>query len=531
MPFLYRQDCFNKYLSLMKKSRSYSIFIVVLLLLVRLFIQIALYHDGFISLTADEFGRTIVAARWSVHPAFSGGGSWLPFYSYVIGSALHFVWELLWVPRLLTILTGVVSMIVMYLIASSLFESRLAGLLSAFLLCVNPVFNWLAGTPLTEMPNAMLIFVAVWTFCLFLKSRKLGYIFITACFLALANGLRYESWLFSVIYSLTLLGEFAAGVVKRKFQVGKTVNLLIAAFIPWVVPFGWLIINYHETHNPFYFAQAVRTYNQQWYAHNISYYKYIETFFKIDPYLTVLGIIGILVCLLRNKKSQAIKWYVAATTLPLVVDILLQGGKSEPPGNYIRYLALFAFLFYPAIGYLLVVIMQAIRTRMIKFGLFLFLGIVAFTQLRETFRFNNDPSAAGLAVGLAIRELRAQNPEITGLPVIIELSYWQYLAIKVGANDLYRVVYDRELDLATRKSQSLLLTDDQLFQSCLKSYNVSYIIVKDGQLRDVIERKLGLHFTKEVNGYAFYPISANSLANAPADWATRTCPLVYSFDQ
>ncbi len=421
-------------------------------------------------------------------------------------------------------------MIVMYLIASSLFDSRLVGLLSVFLLCVNPVYNWLAGTPLTEVPNAMFVFVAIWTFILYLKSRKSGYVFITASFLAFANGFRYESWLFSVIFSLTLLGEFAVGVVKRKFKVGKTVNLAIAAFIPWVVPFGWLIINYLQTHNPFYFAQAVKIYNQQWYAHNISYYKYIQTFIKIDPYLTFLGIIGILVCLFRNKDSPAIKWYVAATTLPLVVDILLQGGKSEPPGNYIRYLALFAFLFYPALGYLLAVILHAMRARMLKVGLFVFLGIVAFTQLRAAFRFTNDPSAAGLAVGLAIRELRAQNPELAGRPVIIELSYWQYLAIKVGANDLNRVVYDRELDTATRKSQSLLLTDDQLFQSCLKSYNVSYIIVKDGQLRDVIEKKFGLRFTKEVNGYAFYPISANSIANAPTDWATRTCPLAYSTD-
>jgi len=165
---------------------------------------------------------------------------------------------------------------------------------------------------------------------------------------------------------------------------------------------------------------------------------------------------------------------------------------------------------------------------MVKFGLFLFLGLVAFSQISAAFRFTNDPSAEGLAVGLAIREQRTIDPEISDRPVIIELSYWQYLAIEVGANDIEGVVYDREIDTESRKSQSLLLTDDRLFQSCLKSYNVSYIIIRERNLRDVVENKLQLRSIKEVNGYAFYPIRADSLTDAPADWAERECPLSYS---
>jgi hypothetical protein len=261
------------------------------------------------------------------------------------------------------------------------------------------------------------------------------------------------------------------------------------------------------------------------YSHDISYGKYVETFLKIDPYLTVLGVIGIIVCLLLNKRSKAIWWYVATTTVPLAVNILLQGGQSEPPGNYIRYFAFFIFLFYPSLGYLLVVSTQAIQLKKLKLGLFLFLGVVAITQIRATFRFSNDPSADGLAVGLAIRELRAQNPEITDRPVIIELSYWQYLAIIVGANDIKNIVYDRVKGTVSHQYQSLLITDERLFQSCMKSYNVSYIIVKERQLRDAIESKLQLRLIKEVNGYAFYPVSASSLMNVPIDWAITDCPL------
>jgi hypothetical protein len=63
--------------------------------LLRFVIQIALYRSGFIALAADDFGRAIVAARWSVHPTRIWPGVWLPLHAYIIGTALHFRWDLL----------------------------------------------------------------------------------------------------------------------------------------------------------------------------------------------------------------------------------------------------------------------------------------------------------------------------------------------------------------------------------------------------------------------------------------------------
>ena len=301
----------------------------------------------------------------------------------------------------------------------------------------------------------------------------------------------------------------------------------MGALIPWIFPAGWLIGNFIETRNPFSSTQAIQAYKLHWYGQDTSYRKYIETFLKIDPYLTVLGGIAIGVCLLLNKKSKAVRWYVATATLPLVCFILLQGGQVEPPGNYIRYFALFTFLFYPALGYLLVASTQKIQSRLVNVGLILFVSLVAFSQISAAFRFTNDPSAEGLAVGLAIKDLRTKNPALSDRPVMIELSYWQYLAIKVGANDIEGVVYDRVMVAGSRDTQSLLLTDDRLFQSCLLSYGISYLIVKDPQLRAASEDKLKLRLIKEVNGYAFYPIGADSLKDLPADWSAKDCPLAY----
>jgi hypothetical protein len=507
-------------------SKTWDVLALGLLLSLRLVIQLALYKAGFISLTADEFGRTIAAAIWSQHPTFELHGIWLPFHTYFIGTALLIKWELLWLPRLITILMGLASIVLMYLLASSLFDSRKAGLVSAFLLSVNPAHIWLSGAPLTEIPNAMLVLAAIYAFSLYLKSSKRSFLYTAACILAVANGFRFESWLISLMFSLTLLGLGLLGIIQKKIHAREMLNLIVAAFIPWLFPLGWVVGNYLETQNPFYFSDVVRDYNLLWYGREISYTRYLETFLKIDPYLTFLGVAGVISSYLLNKRSQAVKWYVAVSVLPLVAYILLQGGQPQPPGNYIRYFAQFSFLFYPAFGYLWVQIDQALHSRALKLVPLLFLTIVAITQLRAAFRFTNDPAAEGLAVGLVIRELRAQNPEISGQPVVIELSYWQYLAIHVGANDIDRIVYDRAWDIASRSSQPLLMTDESLFQSCLKLYDISYVVVKEPELRSVMESKLQLQPVNIVNGYAFYPVSAGSLADVPADPAV-TCPLPF----
>jgi hypothetical protein len=496
---------------------------LVLLLLCRGFIQFGLYRAGYISLTADEFSRTVLAARWMEHPSWIWVGAWLPLHIYMLGTALFLGGDLLWAPRLLTLFSGAASILLMYRLASSLFDSPKVGLLSAFILSLNPAHVWLAGTPLSEAPNAMFLLAAIWMFSLYLKNTRQAFLFTAACCLALANGLRFESWLISILFSLVVLGECVLERLRRCAPARRLIQLISAAAIPWIFPAGWLIGNYIETRNPFYSLQAIKAYKFQWYAHNTAYGTYIETFLRIDPYLTVLGMLGIVVCLLRYKKSKPVRWYAAAATIPLAVNILLQGGQVEPPGNYIRYLALFTFLLVPAFGYLVAASAQGISPKAYKIGLVLFLGLVGFTQIRTTFRFSNDPSADGLAVGLAIRELRAQNPAIADRPVIIELAYWQYLAIVVGANDMEGVLYDRVKGTVAAQNQSLLLTDASLFQSCLGAYHASYVIVKDPPLREAVESKLKLQPAMEVNGYTFYPTDDN--LSTLTESSPRDCPL------
>jgi hypothetical protein len=493
----------------------------------RLFLQVMLYRSGFMSLSADEFGRTVLAARWAQNPQAIWSGVWLPFHMYLFGTALRLKWEMLYVPRIIVTVFGVISILLMYLLTSRLLESRRIGLISAFLLTVNPVHVWLSSTPLTGMPNATFALGGILSLVLYLKYNKQRYIYLGAFALALANGFRYEAWMLSVLFSLALIGNGILLYKRGKFDSRQLFNLAFGYIIPWLFPIAWIIGNYVETGNPLYFLESIRAYKLTWYGQGISYLNYLKTFLKIDPYATVLAVFGLGICLLHYPKSWAMRWYVATMVVPFALFAYLHGGQVEPQGNYFRYLGFFTFLIYPAIAYLIDFGVSSVaKSQMSKIILLmLVLGIIGTTQTHKVFQFVNDPSADGLAVGQRIRALRSEHPEISQRPMLIELSYWQYLAIHVGANDISLIVYDRDLDFERRQSLSLLVTDIEAFRDCLTLCRFSYIVVKSPELRNIIENNLEILPSEEINSYVFYQVP-ESLFEGSAT-THYSCPLTF----
>lgn len=481
---------------------------VSFLLIARLGLQAFLYHSGFESLTADEFAWTVLAARWAQSPYAAWSGRWLPFQMYVLGIALRLRWDLFYIPRAIVISLGVVSIVLMYQLASRLFESRKTGLVSAVLLAVNPVHAWLSSTPLAEMPQMTLVLASMLSLVLYLKSKKKQYIYVSAFALALASGFRYESWMFSIVFSFYLIGEGILQLWRKEADVKGALTLITAAFIPWMFPVAWILGNYIEMGDPLYFITAKKLYKLTWYGPSRSYIYYLQTFLKIDPYVTIFGILGLVICLLYYRQSRPIQWYVATAVIPFSVFAYLHGGQIEPPGNFFRYLAPFIFIVYPAFAWLINSAVEHItRSDSARSALLaMVVLVIAITQIHTTFQFTNDPAADGLRVGKRIMVLREEHPELSQRPVLIELSYWQYLAMHTGANDISLLVYDRELDFERRQTTSLLLSDLDAVRRCLALYDISYIVVRAPELKGVVEQNLGILPSEEVNHYYFYQV-------------------------
>jgi hypothetical protein len=136
----------------------------------------------------------------------------------------------------------------------------------------------------------------------------------------------------------------------------------------------------------------------------------------------------------------------------------------------------------------------------------------------------NDPAAEGLRAGQHIRALRSHHLASVSQPILIELNYWQYLAIHVGANDLSSIIYDRPLDLRKlNDSSSSIQTSPYLLPACVEFYHVGYVVVRSVDLRRLVQHYLKTGPTVELDGYAVYPVP-DAISRGSVD-RTPTCPL------
>jgi hypothetical protein len=294
--------------------------------------------------------------------------------------------------------------------------------------------------------------------------------------------------------------------------------------LPWVFPLAWISASYITTGAPLSFLSTVQAGKIYWYGDARDYLAYLKAFFASDPFATLFGPPALAFSLMRLRSSPQIRWLAALMVVPLLAFLAVHQGQVEPVGNYLRYLAPFLFVVYPVLAYAIKsAIDRLAHFALARTGLLLAVVLlVSVTQTRAAFRFVNDPASEGVRVGENIRAIRREQPDAGLARVLVERQYWQYLAIQVGANDVSAIVYDRPLDLERREAPSLFLMNPPALPGCLASLRIYYIIARTAEVRQVIERDLGLQPRETVNGYAFYPVPADL---RQADWSGAPCPL------
>jgi hypothetical protein len=492
---------------------------LALVIVARVLVQLALYAAGFQALTADDFGRVVIADIWLRSPHAIWQGPWLPFHTYVIGIALYIWHDLLVVPRIIAFAFGSASLFFIYKLTYALFANSRIALISVVLLAVNPAHIWLSSVPLTEIMQAAFILGFLWANVEYILGKPIYYFYLSVALLSLDNTVRFEGWIFSVLFMIQMFF-----LLWRKHI--RLHNLTIALVLLWIFPFAWITGNYLKTGDPLFFMTVNRAFDTKWYGSYSSYANYLSAFFEIDPYTTLLSIPAIILCLIYVKQNRAVYWITLYIVGALIAFAWLQRGQIQPHGNYIRYLALFLFIIYPLSAWFISWLLGQVLTNKLAWmaAITFILSLMGTWQVRSAFRFVNDPAAEGLRVGQHIRALRLQNPESASKPILIELHYWQYLAIHVGANDLSSLVYDRALNFnKLNDSSSRIQASPDLLPTCIQFYHISYIVVHSAELRQLVQNYLKAGPAGEYDGYAIYPVD-EAVGHDQAD-LNQTCPL------
>jgi len=503
---------------------------IIFILILRLIFHITLYKDGFIAISADDFGRIIHAALWSENPFWENQGAWLPAQMYFFGTIFRISKEYLWIPRILTIITGLIATIVVYKISWKFSNSHIASLVSALLFSLVPAGIWLSSTPLTELYYTALI-LTVFLFLLnYYADRRARWLVFSGILLGFANGLRFESWIVSAIFCIFVFIFEVACKIRDFWRLGKhnfwkTFHpaVFLALIIPWFFPATWIVTDLMENGQVLSYMQWIESYKTMTYGAGGSLRNFILPVQKADPLGYMIAPVAALFCIIRFRRLRAFQFWAIVMVIPLLLFLFIHKGANEPFPNYLRYITPFLLFFYPCVGIFIVELLAFLfHARTVQWAVLIaIIGVFCVVQIGGIFDYANGGAANGVAVGLKLREMRNTDPDLKGKPALIQLHGWEFLAIEVGAGDVTTTYLDRQPLGIRAKNPSWLVEKPEEVDDCIANKQFQFVIVRDPKLKQILEKNYGMLSEVEVNQYSFYRVPQLMLQNTsfePCSW-------------
>ncbi len=332
-------DKFNFYSLKLFHSEFLSLLFLIYLKVV---FQIILLSTGFRWLSADDYCRTVISYNWLQKPEITSG-VWLPFHFWLNGFFMMFIKDLFVAATVITFIFSTASIFFFFKSIEIAFSRRTA-FWSSVIFIFFPFQAWLGISGLPEPVFFFFVLGGLYFFMLWKTKNRKRYLFYAAVSIALSNGFRYEGWLFSfTLILLTSLDIFK----EKKFTKLIFKNILIASF-SLVTIFWWLILNYVDNNDFFFFAKETsKIYD------NFNTAKYFQ---KVIQYPTFIFYIAPITSFFSIKViySNFRKGELNLTVLFLLYNIIeltllmIQGIMGTGGTNMIsRYIVINALLFIP----------------------------------------------------------------------------------------------------------------------------------------------------------------------------------------
>ena len=118
------------------------------------------YSAGFVTVSADEFAKTVIAVAGITHPRMWFGQTWMPLHLCLIAMASALTDDLMLASRLVSIGFGLVLVIALWDLGRR-FGGDLAGGLSAVFCATHPLVVLLSGTGMADICYVALLSCAL----------------------------------------------------------------------------------------------------------------------------------------------------------------------------------------------------------------------------------------------------------------------------------------------------------------------------------------------------------------------------------
>ncbi|MBN1633598.1 MAG: glycosyltransferase family 39 protein [Ignavibacteria bacterium] len=222
---------------------------ILFLLLLKFLFQYSILANGYRWLSADDFCRAVISFNWINDPKIYSG-VWLSFHFWFTGFMILFIKDIITAATTLNFIFSAITLIYFYKIIL-ITTDRKTAFWSAIIFSIFPFQVWLSLSGLPE--SAMFFFVTAGAYYL-IKWRQVNknyYLLLSAVFLMLSNGFRYEGWFFSMTLVLMVIYY---GFKEKKTYKDILSNTLIAS-VSFISIFWWLLQNYLDFNDPLFFLK------------------------------------------------------------------------------------------------------------------------------------------------------------------------------------------------------------------------------------------------------------------------------------
>jgi predicted membrane-bound mannosyltransferase len=136
------------------------------------------------------------------------------------------------------------AVVSVYLLGRELFD-RTVGLIAAALFAFQPWIVWLGMSGMSsDLPSAVLVPLFGMFLVRWLRTDRPSALVAAAACLGIANGFRYENWLFAAVFSVLVLivavSQWKQRVLSQQGAAAATVALILVN----ALPVGWMMASY-----------------------------------------------------------------------------------------------------------------------------------------------------------------------------------------------------------------------------------------------------------------------------------------------
>lgn len=399
-----------------KKNIHFKITLPFLMLFI---FQLILINQGLYSISADESGHTLNAYYYYQG---TGGiyGMWLPGQQIIYSTVFHVWCNLVWTPRIVSILFSLFALGNLMLLTKELFHNENITFVSGVLGSLFVGFVLFGILPLTEIYFFAFVLLTIYLMLYYLRTDKRMWLLILSGIIT--TTFRFDGWLFVLVISFFLYK-------KLKYR-----TLLFFVF-----PFLWMITGYLNTGELFGFVHKV--------AERRIGIKFNESMIYSFVMLSVESLLLFGIYHLNKNK----KYLILFVTTFLIWLITLMKTGAMPTHNIWRVSLFWVIMLIPFLAYMI----QSLKK---PYGQILLFVALCLSVIQTT-KYANAPQI--FVLNKYTVDLGKEIQQLEGTFVMPKMG-WEYANVLVASQNPSRITYLEKINSLDLKNHNYLIFPREL---------------------------------------------------------------------